>query len=74
MISSTVDPNRGVQAGLEAYTVGRFCAAFGVGKTFVYEQIKAKKLRAVKTGARTLILRRDAEAWVDALSPMGDAR
>jgi excisionase family DNA binding protein len=58
----------------EAYTVGRFCTAFGVGKTFVYEQIKARKLRAVKTGARTLILRRDAEAWANALPALVDRR
>lgn len=54
----------------EAFTVDRFCAAFGLGRTYVYSQIKTRKLRAVKTGARTLILRRDVEDWISSLRPI----
>jgi hypothetical protein len=59
---------------IEAYTVNRFCDAFSLGRTYVYEQIKLKRLRAVKCGARTMILRQDAEAWANALPAMGGAR
>jgi hypothetical protein len=45
-----------------AYSLAAFCRVYNVGLTFVYQQIKEKKLRAVKAGAKTLILRRDAEA------------
>lgn len=42
------DPNSfDPDASLEAYTVDRFCAAFGLGRTFVYDQIKTRKLRAI---------------------------
>lgn len=69
------DPNSfDPDATLEAYTVDRFCAAFGLGRTFVYEQIKTRKLRAVKSGNRTLILRRDVEAWICALPPLDTGR
>ena len=37
-----------------------------VGRSFAYEQIKAGRLRIVKIGAKTLILRADAEAWLAA--------
>jgi excisionase family DNA binding protein len=53
-----------------AYTLTGFCKAFGLGLTFVYEQIKGGKLRAVKAGKRTLILRRDADAWARSLPQM----
>lgn len=58
----------------EAFTVDRFCATFGLGRTFVYEQIKTRKLRAVKTGARTLILRRDVEDWIGSLKQLDTSR
>jgi hypothetical protein len=50
-----------------AYTVAEFCAAHGVGKSLVFEEIAAGKLRTKKAGRRTLILAKDAAAWVDAL-------
>lgn len=54
----------------DAYSVASFCRAYGVGTTFVYAEIKAGRLRAVKAGGRTLILRRDAEAWARSLPEM----
>lgn len=62
------------ESPVEAYTVNRFCSAFSVGRTYVYEQIKLKRLRAVKRGARTMILRHDAEAWANALPAMEKAQ
>lgn len=50
-----------------AYSLAAFCRAFNVGLTFTYQNIKDGKLRAVKAGSKTLILRRDAEAWARSL-------
>jgi excisionase family DNA binding protein len=46
-----------------AFSIDQFCRRYNLGKTFVYELIKDRKLRAVKCGNRTLILRADAEQW-----------
>lgn len=56
-----------------AYSLAAFCRTYNVGPTFAYQQIKEKKLRAVKAGAKTLILRRDAEVWVRSLPHIGGA-
>jgi hypothetical protein len=51
-----------------ALTVKQFGADYGVGKTLTYSEIKAGRLRAVKVGAKTLILHEDSEAWARSLS------
>lgn len=56
-----------------AYSLAAFCRTYNVGLTFTYQQIKDKKLRAVKAGSKTLILRPDAEAWARSLPEMGAA-
>jgi hypothetical protein len=45
-----------------AYSLTAFCHAFHVGLTFAYQEIRDGKLRAVKAGAKTLILRRTAHS------------
>ena len=57
-----------------ALSIDGFCKLFALGRTFAYEQIKEGKLRAVKCGNRTLILRRDAEAWAQSLPAMGGCK
>jgi len=47
-----------------AMSIADFCARYGVGRTKVYEEINAKRLRARKAGKRTLIADDDAEAWL----------
>ena len=54
-----------------ALSIDRFCKLYGLGRTFAYEQIKERKLRAVKCGNRTLILRCDAEVWARSLPELG---
>ena len=54
-----------------AFTIPGFCAAYGIGRTLVYEEIKAGRLSARKVGNRTLILRTDAEAWAAGLPQLG---
>ena len=57
-----------------ALSIDGFCKLYGLGRTFAYELIKEGKLRAVKCGNRTLILRRDAEAWARSLPVLGGAK
>jgi excisionase family DNA binding protein len=57
-----------------ALSIDGFCKLYGLGRTFAYEQIKDGKLRAVKCGNRTLILRRDAETWALSLPAVGRRR
>jgi excisionase family DNA binding protein len=45
-----------------AYTVDQFCTEFGVGKSKLYEEIRAGRLRAFKFGDRTLIAGEDGIA------------
>ncbi len=56
-----------------AYSVKGFCEAYAVGCTFVYAEISAGRLRAVKAGHRTLILAADAAKWAAALPALGEA-
>ena len=56
-----------VQPPKIAYSIPAFCAACSVGRTFVYQEIKAGRLRAVKAGRRTLIDAAEARRWLSAL-------
>ena len=50
-----------------AFTVSTFCRTFNVGRTFLYQEIKAGRLSACKAGSKTLILRSEAERWAQSL-------
>ena len=45
------------------YTLPEFCRDFGIGRSFVYDEIKAGRLRAFKVGACTRIAGEDALTW-----------
>lgn len=47
-----------------AHSISEFARLSGVGRSFIYEQIKAGLLPVRKAGRRTLILRQDGEAWL----------
>ncbi|MFK0687968.1 helix-turn-helix transcriptional regulator [Mesorhizobium sp. IMUNJ 23033] len=56
-----------------AFTIKRLCAAYGVGRTFVYEEIKAGRLETRRAGTRKVLVRKvDADKWLDNL-PKGNA-
>jgi excisionase family DNA binding protein len=51
-------------------TVARALQDFGIGRTKLYELIKAGAIRAVKLGGRTLIDVASADAFFEALPEM----
>jgi excisionase family DNA binding protein len=50
-----------------ALTIAEVCAASRVGRTRVYEAIRAGELTARKHGRRTLVLNDDLRRWLEAL-------
>jgi hypothetical protein len=50
-----------------AMTVDQFCRWACIGKTKAYAEAKSGRLSLRKIGAKTVILRSDAEGWLRAL-------
>ena len=50
-----------------ALTIKEFCDAYRVCRENGVSRIRARRLRAVKLGRKTLILRADAEVWAASL-------
>ena len=48
----------------KALSIKQFCDRFGVGRTFVYEELKSGRLLANKAGSRTIIPLAEAERWL----------
>lgn len=59
--------------GKLAYSIAELPAIISVGRSHLYEEIRAGRLRTVKVGRRTLVLADDLQAWLrakpDATSP-----
>jgi len=53
-------------------SIAAFCARNGFSRAFVYDEIKRKKLRAVKWRGRTFILDADATAFFGSLPAVGE--
>lgn len=49
-----------------AFGISDACEATGLGRSFIYEEIKAGRLLCFKAGSRTLIAAEDLRAWLDA--------
>ncbi len=49
------------------YSIADFTALTGLGRTRVFEELKTGRLRAVKSGRRTLIPAAEVEAWLKSL-------
>jgi excisionase family DNA binding protein len=56
-----------------AYSIPEACAAASIGRSALYEEIKSGRLRAVKSGRRTIILERDLRSWVEGLPEIATA-
>jgi excisionase family DNA binding protein len=50
-----------------AYSIPEACAAASIGRSALYEEIKSGRLRAVKSGRRTLITAESLRSWVENL-------
>jgi excisionase family DNA binding protein len=48
---------------LGAFTIRQFCARYNVSRSRVYSEIRQGRLRAAKSGTRTLITFRAARDW-----------
>lgn len=51
----------------EAYTIADACAVVGLGRTFIFEEIRSGRLKAKKAGRRTIILRDELRRWLETL-------
>jgi hypothetical protein len=56
-----------------AMSVDEFCRWACIGKTKAYAEAKAGRLKMRKIGAKTVILRADAEQWLRSLPPASAA-
>jgi hypothetical protein len=65
------------EPGKIAYSIPEFLAACSLGRTFVYQEISAGRLRARKAGRRTLIDVAEARRWfasLERVSASGEPR
>jgi excisionase family DNA binding protein len=51
-----------------AYAVPEFCQLAGIGRSTLYEEIKAGRIAVVKVGRRTLITAEEGRAWLRRLA------
>jgi excisionase family DNA binding protein len=51
----------------EAFGVREFCTRYGICRQTFYDEVKRGRIKAVKLGKKTMILRSDAEAWAKSL-------
>lgn len=51
----------------QAYTIDQVAETVNLGKTTIYAEIKAGRLKVRKCNTRTLVLHADLQAWLDSL-------
>jgi predicted DNA-binding transcriptional regulator AlpA len=51
-----------------AYTVPELQKATGLGRTIIYDEVKAGRLRLTKVGRRSVVRDQDARAWLSSLA------
>ena len=64
----TNQPNAEPVPAKLAYSIKEFCQRVGIGRSSAYVEIKARRLKIVKCGRRTLIRAADLDAWLANLS------
>jgi hypothetical protein len=47
-----------------AYSIPELCHLSGIGRSLLYEEIKAGRLVVTKAGRRSIVLHQDALAWL----------
>lgn len=58
---------------LLAYGINQAVEATSVGRSLLYEQIKAGNLKTFKIGTRTLIAAEDLNAWLESHRPSSNS-
>jgi excisionase family DNA binding protein len=58
--------------GKFAYSIAELPALVSLGRSHIYEEIRAGKLRTVKAGRRTLVLAEDLRAWLHSMAEASD--
>ena len=53
--------------GKLAHSIAELVEVSGLGRSYIYEEIRAGHLVARKAGRRTLVLHEDAEHWLGSL-------
>jgi predicted DNA-binding transcriptional regulator AlpA len=56
-----------IESGREAFSVREFCARYGICRQTFYDEIRRGRLKAVKLGAKTIVLKADADSWAASL-------
>jgi hypothetical protein len=51
-------------SGRIAYSIDEICKMSGLGRTFLYEEIGARRLIVTKAGRRSIVLYDDMVAWL----------
>lgn len=51
----------------ETFTVRELCARYGICRATFYAEVKRGRLRAIKLGKKTIVMRADADAWAASL-------
>ena len=54
--------------GKFAYAISDLPKIVSLGRSFIYEEIAAGRLRTVKAGRRTLVLADDLKSWLSSLA------
>jgi predicted DNA-binding transcriptional regulator AlpA len=54
----------------DAFAVAEFCARHGICRATFYGEVKRGRLRALKLGKKTIVLKSDADAWRNSLPPL----
>lgn len=55
----------------ELLTVADFCSRYSIGRTSLYREVNAGRLKLRKFGSATRIARKDAERWAESLPGYG---
>lgn len=55
-----------------AYSIAELRAIVSLGRSHIYEEIRAGTLRTVKAGRRTLVLADDLRAWLRSMTDATD--
>jgi hypothetical protein len=73
MVPHISERERERRAWKRAMSIRAFCERYDIGRTRVYEEISAGRLKARKSGRRTIIATDDAEDWLNRLPAINEA-